>query len=174
MKYSVLAFIATANAVSIKKDHSLLQIEEHKFEEKLPGFHGYTVEYDGFEGNNHQDGQWRDAYNRVVPTAFTGDERDTFTAKMISQFALEGTDEDTHKPNGHFTVSKEKTKEATYEVLKTHLGFDAAAADEHNAKYFDQVWDHMDVNKKGALEAVELNKFMRDLCKPVKEHIILE
>jgi hypothetical protein len=34
--------------------------------------------------------------------------------------------------------SLKKTKEATYEVLKTHLGFDTAA-DEHNAKYFDQV-----------------------------------
>ena len=93
---------------------------------------------------------------------------------MIAKFALEGTDADSKKPNGKFTVSKDKTKEASYEVLATHLGLEGAAADEHLSKYFDQVWDHMDVLKKGSLEAVELNKFMRDLCKPVKEHIILE
>ena len=161
MKY--LAFIAAVTAVKIEQKESRIQ-------EKDKGFHGYTTWYDGFEGN----GEWRDAYERKVPEAFTGEQRDTFTEKMIAEFALEGMDKDTHKPNGHFTVSKEKTKEASYEVLKTHLGLEGAAADEHLSKYFDQVWDHMDVLGKGSLEAVELNKFMRDLCKPVKEHIILE
>ena len=47
-------------------------------------------------------------------------------------------------------------------------------ADQYLAKYFEDVWDHFDVNHKGALEAVELNHLMRSLCKPVKEHIILE
>jgi len=71
-------------------------------------------------------------------------------------------------------MTPEKTKEASYEVLKTHLGFDKKAADEHLGKYFQAVWDHMDVNQTGRLEAVEINKFMRDLCKPVKEFIYLE
>ena len=41
-----------------------------------------------------------------------------------------------HKPNGKFYMTPEKTKEASYEVLKTHLGFDKKAADEHLNKYF--------------------------------------
>ena len=71
-------------------------------------------------------------------------------------------------------MTPEKTKEAAYEVLKTHLGFDKAAADKHMDQYFKPVWDHMDVNKTGFLYAEEINKFMRDMCKPVKENIILE
>ena len=59
-------------------------------------------------------------------------------------------------------------------MLKTHLGMDRAAADAHNAQYFDQVFDHMDVNHTGRLEVYEMQKLMRDLCKPVKEHIYLE
>ena len=77
-------------------------------------------------------------------------------------------------PNGVFTVSKSKAKELTYEVLSTHLGFDSAKADAHNAKYFDKVWEYMDVNHIGALDAGEMNMFMRRLCKPVAEFIHLE
>ena len=157
------------------EDTRLLHLEEHKFEEKLPGFHGYTPEYSGFEGNNHNNGEWRDAYERKLPAHFEGEEGvDTFTAKMIKEFALEGQDEDTGKPNGHFTVSKANTQKAALEVLDTHCGLKGADADAHLAKYFDKVWEHFDVNNKGALEAVELNHFMRDLAKPIKEHINLE
>jgi hypothetical protein len=49
-----------------------------------------------------------------------------------------------------------------------------AAAEEHLRKYFDEVWNHMDVLNKGVLNAVELNHFMRSLCKPIVEHIHLE
>ena len=99
---------------------------------------------------------------------------------MIENYATEGidagtpTEPGTFKPNGVFTVTKENTKKASYEVLATHLGMDKAAADAHLAKYFDTVWDHFDVNGKGSLDAVELNHLMRDLCKPVKEFITLE
>ena len=93
MKYTIFALIGAASAISIKQ-------EEKKVEEKLENFHGYTTDYNGFEGNNHLDGQWRDAYNRIVPEAFSGDQRDTFTSKMISEYALEGQDKETGKPNG--------------------------------------------------------------------------
>ena len=33
-------------------------------------------------------------------------------------------------------MTPERTKSATYEVLKTHLNMDKAAADAHLAKYF--------------------------------------
>ena len=123
------------------------------------------------------DGAWRNAYDRneTLPGHFKGEEGvDTFTRKMILEYATEGTDELTHEPNGVFTVSKDQTKAAAVEVLETHLGMDAGAADAHLGQYFDKVWDHFDVLGKGALDAIELNHLMRDLCKPVKEHIELE
>ena len=60
---------------------------------------------------------------------------------MIKDYAIEGQDvvegdKLSHKPNGHFYMTPEKTKQASYEVMKTHLGFDKAQADEHLAKYF--------------------------------------
>ena len=83
-------------------------------------------------------------------------------------------DSETGKPNGKFFVNKTNTKKASYEVLATHLDLKGAKADAHLKKYFDETWEHMDVNNTGRLEAIELNKFMRDLCKPVKEFINLE
>ena len=202
MKFAVAALIASAQAVQLDytymtmSDGSIIgaqdltqtefvddsqeivdeatQVQLGKVEELMPHFQGYTVAYNGFEGNNHNDGAWRDAYNRVVPAHLTGETRDTFTAKMVSEYAVEGQDADSGKPNGIFTVSKAKTREAALEVLATHAGLKGDDAEKHLKKYFDQVWDHFDVLEKGALEAVELNKFMRDLCKPVKEHINLE
>ena len=144
-----------------------------RVEEKLPNFHGYTPDYSGFEGNHHGD-EWRDPYERVVPEMFTGDTADTFTAKMIKEYAIEGQDKDSGKPNGKFYITRDACKKASYEVLATHLGLKGAAADAHLKQYFDDVWEHMDVNHTGALEAIEINKFMRTLAKPIKEHITLE
>ena len=58
-----------------------------------------------------------------MPDTFTGDTSDTFTEKMIREFAVEAHDKDTGLPNGIFSLSKEQTKEAAYEVLATHLGY---------------------------------------------------
>ena len=181
--FAIAALIASTSAYQgvtfypgAPLSHSYLQTDEARIEEKKDYFGGYTVAYSGFEGN-YQGGDWRDAYERVVPERFDlekGAQADSFTGHMIKDFAIEGQDKDTGKPNGKFFMDYAKTKAATYEVLDTHLGLKGAAADAHLAKYFDAVWDHYDVNKTGALEAVELNHFMRDLCKPVKDNIILE
>ena len=177
-----IAALASTNAYGVRfypdapLSQSYLQTEEQKIEEKEPYFGGYTVGYSGFEGNL-QGGEWRDAYERVLPERFdldAGAQADSFTGHMIKDFAVEGQDKDTGKPNGKFFMDKAKTKSATYEVLATHLGLKGADAEAHLAKYFDAVWDHYDVNRGGSLEAVELNHFMRDLCKPVKDNIILE
>ena len=93
---------------------------------------------------------------------------------MIKEFAIEDMDKDSGRPNGKFFVSKDKTKLAALEVLDTHLGLKGKAANAHLDKYFEAVWRHMDVLETGRLEAVELNKFMRTLCKPVKEFIDLQ
>merc|ERR1712217_200360 len=94
----------------------------------------YTPEYDGYEGNHHNDIAWRDPYERVIPEHFTGETADTFTAKIIKEFALEGKDEDTGKPNGKFTVTKAQTRKAAEEVLETHTGLKGADAEAHLAK----------------------------------------
>ena len=77
---------------------------------------------------------------------FQGETADTFTSKIIRDFAIEGQDKDSGKPNGKFWMDKDKTKKASYEVLSTHLGLKGKAADAHLKKYFKEVWDHMDVN----------------------------
>ena len=93
---------------------------------------------------------------------------------MIKVFATETADKDTGLPTGKFIIPKAKAKEAAVEVLGTHLGLFGADADAHLARYFDEVWNHFDVLGAGSLEAVEMNRFMRDLCKPVKQLIYLE
>ena len=173
MKYNVIAaFLGAASSVKLSQSVTL-HLEEHKFEESLGDRVEYTPDYSGFGGNNHEGGNWRDAYEREVPEHLTGDTADTFTQKMIKEFAIEDQDEE-GKPNGTFLVTHDKTRDAATEVLATHLNLKDKAATEYLDKYFEAVWKHMDVNETGKLEAVELNKFMRTLCKPVSDHIILE
>ena len=93
---------------------------------------------------------------------------------MIKEYATEGADKWTGLPNGSFTVSKAQARLAAVEVLDTHLGLKGADAEAHLTRYFDEVWNHFDVLGAGSLEAVEMNRFMRDLCKPVKQFIYLE
>ena len=93
---------------------------------------------------------------------------------MIVDYATEAHDQETGKPNGKFYVDKAKTKQASYEVLATHLNLKGKEAEAHLKKYFETTWQHMDVNNEGKLEAIEINHFMRNLCKPVKEFINLE
>ena len=120
----LFALIASATAVSLRQD-TLVQVD--KVEEVMPHFKGYTADYSGFEGNNHNGGEWRDAYERQLPEHFTGDTADTFTQKMIRDFAIEEHDPETGKPIGQFSVTKDKTREAAHEVLATHLGMKEAA-----------------------------------------------
>ena len=169
---SLLFVLGSTQAVNLRKPASVenVQLEEHKIQEMLPDFHGYTVGYSGFVGN----GQWKDGYERVVPEHFADEIGDTFTRHMIEEFAQEGQDKDTGKPNGKFFMDKSKVKAATYEVLGTHLNIKGAEAEKYLAKYFEPTFEHFDVNHVGFLDVIEMNKFMRYLCKPVKEHIILE
>ena len=139
-------------------DNLYLQVEESKIEEK-DGKVVYHPGYDGFEGNKGTFGEWREPYERVVPET-----SDTFTKKMIKDYAIEVADEDTGLPTGKFIVSKDATKKAAVEVLGTHLGLYGADAQAHLSKYFEMVWNHFDVLNKGSLEANELNHLMRDLA----------
>merc|ERR1712227_953000 len=160
----------TDGSITDLPDLTFIQTEESKIEEK-DGKVTYTPSYHEFPGNKGTFGDWREPYERVVPERFDSkvdDTADTFTGKMIREFALETADKDTGLPTGHFIMTKDATKKAAYEVLETHLGLKGGDADAHLNRYFEEVWNHFDVFRKGSLEAVELNHFMRDLCKPVK------
>jgi len=162
MKFTLaIAALASTNAYGVRfypgapLSESLVQTEESKILEKKEAFGGYTVGFSGFDGNL-QGGEWLDSYERVVPVNFDTAESanaDSFTGHMIKDFAVEGQDKETGKPNGKYFMDYAKTKSATYEVLATHLGLKGGDADAHLAKYFDAVWEHYDVNKTGALQA---------------------
>ena len=68
MKIAIVALLGLVSVEAYRlrgsRDRSFVGLEEMKFEEKLPDFHGYTPEYSGFIGNNHEGGEWRDAYER--------------------------------------------------------------------------------------------------------------
>ena len=82
MKSSIICLcLMGANAIHLKTT---------KIEESKPYFTGFTPEYHGFGGNNGPFGEWRDAYERKVPEAFSGEHRDSFTEKMIKDYAIEG------------------------------------------------------------------------------------
>ena len=81
----------------------------------------YTPSYDKFEGNQGTFGNWREPYERVIPERFEGDTGDTFTKKMIKEYAIESSDKDTGLPTGKFFVTKDDTRRAAVEVLGTHL-----------------------------------------------------
>ena len=165
----------TDGSITNIPDISYVQTEEAKIEEKDKKV-TYTPSYDGFDGNKGTFGDWREPYERVIPTRFDegGDQVDTFTRKMIKEYATEGADKWTGLPNGTFTVSKAQARQAAVEVIATHLNLSGADGEAHLQRYFDEVWNHFDVLGKGSLEAVEMNRFMRDLCKPVKDPIYLE
>jgi len=90
-----------------------------------PGFEGFHPELDGFVGNNHNDGEWKDAYTREIPGNFNEDDEhpvDKFTQNIMKNFATEGVN-DQGKPNGQFFIVKDQAKQLAEEVVETHLGF---------------------------------------------------
>ena len=125
---------------NIPEAAALVQIEESKIEEKR-GVVGYTPSYDGYEGNKGTFGDWREPYERKVPERFDeGDTVDTFTRKMIKEYAVETADKDTGLPTGNFIIPKAAARTAAVEVLGTHLDLHGADAEAHLARYFDEVF----------------------------------
>ena len=72
-----------------------------RVEETSKDFGGFPASDHGFIGNNHNDGEWKDAYERVLPGNYDkSDEHqvDTFTANVLENYATEGVTKD-GKPN---------------------------------------------------------------------------
>ena len=55
------------------KARTLMREGLAKVEETSGSFAGFDPERNGFIGNNHNGGQWVDAYNRVIPKDFADD-----------------------------------------------------------------------------------------------------
>ena len=139
--------------------------------ETAKDFAGFPVEMHGFVGNNHNGGEWRDAYTRVVPHNFDTDddhEVDGFTANVLKNYATEGVTE-TGKPNGQFFIVKDQAKELATEVVQTHLGYQGEQLKAFMKKKFEETWEHYDVNDEGTMDAMWASPFMRALCKSVKD-----
>jgi hypothetical protein len=67
--------------------------QARRVEETDPNFEGFHADLDGFVGNNHNDGAWKEAYERTLPGNFVeGDENavDKFTANVLQKYATEG------------------------------------------------------------------------------------
>ena len=142
-----------------------------RVEETGKNFGGFEAGLDGFVGNNHNSGEWKDAYDRVVPGNFEdgdGHQVDAFTRKVIKDYSTEGVTKE-GKPDGHFFITKDQAKDLTFEVVETHLGYEAKKAKEFVEKNFQPAWEHYDVNEEGTIDALWVSTLMRFMCKPVKD-----
>jgi len=80
-----------------------------KVEETSGSFAGFDASRSGFIGNNHNAGEWVDAYNREIPKDFAEDQDhpvDMFTQNVLKNFATEGVTGE-GKPDGHFFITKD-------------------------------------------------------------------
>ena len=88
--------------------HSLVQ--SHRVEETQSDFEGFPASLDGFAGNNHNEGQWKDSYDRVLPNHLDDCDGsspvDKFTANVIKNYATEGVSKE-GRPNGQFFITKD-------------------------------------------------------------------
>ena len=146
-------------------------MRSHRVEELGNTFGGFPASDHGFIGNNHNDGQWKDPYSRLVPEHFDNEEGqhvDSFTRNVIKNYATEGVTKQ-GLPSRYFFITKDQTKTISDEVIKTHLGYNDAKTKEFISKKFEDMWDYYDVNKEGTIDANWAATFMRALCKPVKD-----
>jgi len=142
-----------------------------RVEETGKNFGGFEAGLDGFVGNNHNSGEWKEAYDRNLPGNYEeadGHQVDAFTKKVMKDFATEGVTKE-GKPDGHFFITKDQAKELTTEVVETHLGYEPKKAKEFVEKSFGPAWEHYDVNEEGTIDALWVSTLMRFMCKPVKD-----
>jgi len=91
------------------KARALMKEGLAKVEETADGFAGFDASLDGFAGNNHNAGEWKDAYSREIPHNFDdGSDHpvDMFTQNVLKNYATEGVTKE-GKPDGHFFITKD-------------------------------------------------------------------
>ena len=60
-------------------------------------------------------------YKRDVPDRFENENDDKLMESMYNNYATEGKDAKTGKPNGHFWVTHDDAARAASEIVETHL-----------------------------------------------------
>ena len=151
----------------MKRKQALVQ----RVEETGPGFAGFDAGLHGFIGNNHNGGEWKDAYDRNLPGNYdTSDDHpvDLFTRNVLANYATEGVTAE-GLPNKEFFIVKDQAKLLAAEVVATHLGLKGDKNKDFLKERFEDTWNHYDVNKEGTMDAMWASPFMRALCKPIKD-----
>ena len=82
---------------------------------------------------------------------------------MIMNYAMESAKPD-GTPLGQFYFNHMTAFQASYEILKTHLGLEGKAADDYLDKYFEKTWDHFNTADDGKIEVARMGSFFRFLC----------
>ena len=118
---------------------------------------------DYFVSESGHDGIW--TYNRATPENFdgAGSGDDQFMNSMITNYAMERADKDTHKPTGYFYFNPIAARMASMEILKTHLKLEGKAAEDYLDKYFNKTWDHFDTADEGEITTDRMASFFRFL-----------
>ena len=78
---------------SSDSDNEHIALGLNRVEETKPGFGGFDASLHGFAGNNHNGGEWKEAYERNLPTHYYDSENsqvDTFTRNVLKNYATEG------------------------------------------------------------------------------------
>ena len=83
---------------------------------------------------------------------------------VMSNYALEGKDDDTEKPTGVFTLDETQAKALAKEVLGSHKGLSGDKFKSYMDTYWAKSWGHFDVNKTGSIAADLAPGLMRFLA----------
>ena len=81
---------------------------------------------------------------------------------MIKNYALELASPEGVK-TGKFVFKLPQCKAAAYEILKTHMGLEGAAAEDYLNQYLEKTFTHFDTANYGYVEADRMSSFFRYL-----------
>ena len=99
-------------------------------------------------------------YKRVIPTKYTGQSGDSFMANIIKNYAVEGGKKE-GKPNGAFWFEPLGAKKASQFVMKSYMHMSDTDSEVAVCARFNSVWDYLDVNKEGKIDADRMPRFFR-------------
>ena len=74
---------------------------------------------------------------------------------VLSNYALEGKDDDSGKATGVFSLDETQAKALATEVLGTHKGLKGEQLKAYMGTYWAKSWGHFDVNQTGSIEAIK-------------------
>ena len=137
---SLLVLGASAITKKAKVEH------EGDFPHWMNGFGGYTV------------------YKRDIPDRFEKENDDSLMKSMYDNYATEGKDKGTGKPNGHFWVVHDDAQRAAAEVTETHLHLTGEKNSRYVEENFPTIWNRFDVNEEGQIEIDRMPQFLRMIC----------